>query len=217
VYLCQNFPKKHHLYTLFAPRLVLNWIEVGPYCNGHGRGHLSGPNSIIFFILAHFGRENITSVGGAGLCPPNTGPSKSDPTRVRRPRHPCKSKDRQWKDCRVLYSYRPKDSQRQIGTFPPKWLFFLSLDFPRLKCVQAVSGADLSKQVTRAVILVPTRELAEQVSNYLKTLLKYCEGITSVNAAAGATTHLQRCVDLAFGSWLRLVWMGWVCGPTGQN
>jgi len=74
----------------------------------------------------------------------------------------------------------------------------LSLDFARLKSIQSICTADLSKQVTRAIILVPTRELAEQVSNYLKTLLKYCEGITSVNAAAGATTHLQRCVDLVY-------------------
>jgi ATP-dependent RNA helicase DDX56/DBP9 len=76
----------------------------------------------------------------------------------------------------------------------------LSRGFLGLKCIQSISAADLSKQATRAMILVPTRELAEQVSNYLKTLLKYCEGITSVNIATGATTHLQRCVDLAFES-----------------
>ncbi len=75
----------------------------------------------------------------------------------------------------------------------------LSLDLARLRCVQGISAADLSKQVTRAIILVPTRELAEQVSNHLKSLLKYCEGITSVNAAAGATTHLQRCVVISWG------------------
>ena len=74
----------------------------------------------------------------------------------------------------------------------------LSLDLAMLTCIQGISTADLSKQATRAIILVPTRELAEQVSNHLKTLLKYCEGITSVNIAAGATTHLQRCVDIVF-------------------
>ena len=65
--------------------------------------------------------------------------------------------------------------------------------------MQGISTADLSRQVTRAIILVPTRELAEQVSNHLKSLLHYCEGITSVNAAAGATTHLQRCVVIFWG------------------
>ena len=50
-------------------------------------------------------------------------------------------------------------------------------------------------QATRALILVPTRELAEQVSTYLKGLLVYCEDeVATSNLASGTTTHLQRCV-----------------------
>ncbi|KAE9408059.1 DEAD-domain-containing protein [Gymnopus androsaceus JB14] len=40
---------------------------------------------------------------------------------------------------------------------------------------------------TRALILVPTRELAEQVTRYLVALCKYCEGVVVVNAANTAS------------------------------
>jgi ATP-dependent RNA helicase DDX56/DBP9 len=54
-------------------------------------------------------------------------------------------------------------------------------------------------QATRALILVPTRELSEQVSAYLRGLLTYCEDEISIsNLAAGTTTHLQRCVFFFF-------------------
>lgn len=50
-----------------------------------------------------------------------------------------------------------------------------------------------SIQKTRGLILVPTRELAEQVTGHLNLLLKYFENqITVVNAASGATSHLQK-------------------------
>ncbi|KAF8889330.1 P-loop containing nucleoside triphosphate hydrolase protein [Infundibulicybe gibba] len=52
---------------------------------------------------------------------------------------------------------------------------------------------DPLRRATRALILVPTRELAEQVSASLRNLVKYCDNdILIVNAASGATTHLQR-------------------------
>ncbi|KAK7061978.1 ATP-dependent RNA helicase dbp9 [Favolaschia claudopus] len=60
------------------------------------------------------------------------------------------------------------------------------------KILSAKSSANAS-QATRALILVPTRELSEQVSAYLKGLLAYCEDEVAIsNVAAGATTHLQR-------------------------
>ncbi|RDB23582.1 ATP-dependent RNA helicase dbp9 [Hypsizygus marmoreus] len=50
-----------------------------------------------------------------------------------------------------------------------------------------------SRQATRALILVPTRELSEQVSAYLRTLLKYCDtDVITSNVCTGTTTHLQR-------------------------
>lgn len=43
------------------------------------------------------------------------------------------------------------------------------------------------------MILVPTRELSEQVSAVLRGLLAYCDkDVVIVNVASGATTHLQR-------------------------
>jgi ATP-dependent RNA helicase DDX56/DBP9 len=54
---------------------------------------------------------------------------------------------------------------------------------------------DDSRRATRALILVPTRELAEQVIGHLRGLVKYCEtDISSVNVAGGVTTQLQRSV-----------------------
>ncbi|KAI9460737.1 DEAD-domain-containing protein [Russula earlei] len=53
-------------------------------------------------------------------------------------------------------------------------------------------GSD-SRQCTRALILVPTRELAEQVLAHLRGLVKYCESdIALVNVADGVTAQLQR-------------------------
>ncbi|KAJ7117466.1 P-loop containing nucleoside triphosphate hydrolase protein [Mycena epipterygia] len=60
------------------------------------------------------------------------------------------------------------------------------------KILSAKSSAG-ALQATRALILVPTRELSEQVSTYLKGLLVYCEDEVAIsNLASGNTTHLQR-------------------------
>jgi len=51
------------------------------------------------------------------------------------------------------------------------------------------------RQSTRALIVVPTRELAEQVLVHLRGLVKYCESdVSLVNVAGGITAQLQRCV-----------------------
>ena len=52
---------------------------------------------------------------------------------------------------------------------------------------------DISDGATRALILVPTRELSEQVHGHLRSLLKYCESeIAVANVCSGTTNHLQR-------------------------
>ncbi|KAJ1306954.1 hypothetical protein OPQ81_007934 [Rhizoctonia solani] len=52
-----------------------------------------------------------------------------------------------------------------------------------------------AQQATRAVILVPTRELADQVTKYLKGLLAYCDkDVTAVNIAGGSSGHVQKMV-----------------------
>ncbi|TFK39929.1 P-loop containing nucleoside triphosphate hydrolase protein, partial [Crucibulum laeve] len=64
------------------------------------------------------------------------------------------------------------------------------------KILSAKSSLDVEdpkRQATRALILVPTRELSEQVSAYLRGLLKYCDtDLIISNVASGTTSHLQR-------------------------
>lgn len=48
-------------------------------------------------------------------------------------------------------------------------------------------------RATRALVLVPTKELSEQVTAHIKALLKYCEKeVNVVNVAQGTSTHLQK-------------------------
>ncbi|KAG7444269.1 DEAD-domain-containing protein [Guyanagaster necrorhizus] len=62
-----------------------------------------------------------------------------------------------------------------------------------LNAKSSVDSEDALYQATRALILIPTRELAQQVTISLKELLKYCEKeISCVNVSAGTTSHLQR-------------------------
>ncbi|SJL03582.1 related to ATP dependent RNA helicase [Armillaria ostoyae] len=62
-----------------------------------------------------------------------------------------------------------------------------------LNAKTSLDREDASYQATRALILVPTRELAQQVAASLKEILKYCEKeIGCVNVSAGTTSHLQR-------------------------
>ncbi|TEB36730.1 ATP-dependent RNA helicase dbp9 [Coprinellus micaceus] len=57
----------------------------------------------------------------------------------------------------------------------------------------ALDEEDPQRRATRGLILVPTRELAEQVTAFLKTLLVYCEDEISVcNISSGTASHLQR-------------------------
>ena len=60
-----------------------------------------------------------------------------------------------------------------------------------------MSEEDPESQAVRALILVPTKELSEQVSKHLRQLLVYCEKVVSVaNLVSGAPAHLQRHVPL---------------------
>lgn len=65
-------------------------------------------------------------------------------------------------------------------------------------CMKNLGAEDPTRQATRALILVPTRELSEQVSAYLRGLVVYCDQeVTVANLASGTTTHLQRYVVTA--------------------
>ncbi|KAH7922319.1 DEAD-domain-containing protein [Leucogyrophana mollusca] len=53
--------------------------------------------------------------------------------------------------------------------------------------------SDSNLQSTRALILVPTRELSEQVATCLRSLLSYCDkDVVIANVATGTATHLER-------------------------
>lgn len=59
---------------------------------------------------------------------------------------------------------------------------------------QTLSIVDSSYRVTRALILVPTRELSEQVHSCLRSLSAYCDKEVAIsNVASGAASHVQRC------------------------
>ncbi|KAL0060878.1 ATP-dependent DNA/RNA helicase [Marasmius tenuissimus] len=62
-----------------------------------------------------------------------------------------------------------------------------------LRGKEAIDLGDPSRQVTRGLILVPTRELAEQVHGFLRGLTKYCEDVVTINNVASASMgSLQR-------------------------
>ncbi|KIM34479.1 hypothetical protein M408DRAFT_325874 [Serendipita vermifera MAFF 305830] len=62
----------------------------------------------------------------------------------------------------------------------------------RILAARKVANNTPEKQATRAVILVPTRELAEQVTGQLKKLGKYCEEVIVANMMGSATNHLNK-------------------------
>lgn len=61
-----------------------------------------------------------------------------------------------------------------------------------LEAKSAEQPTSPSYQVTRAVVLVPTRELAIQVTNFVKSLTTYAEGLVSVINVAAGGANVQR-------------------------
>ncbi|KAA1469089.1 DEAD-domain-containing protein [Dentipellis sp. KUC8613] len=62
-----------------------------------------------------------------------------------------------------------------------------------LNAKSSMKPEDEGRQATRGVVLVPTKELAEQVMTHLRGLTKYCEGdVSIVNTTSGTSAHLQR-------------------------
>ncbi|KAG6333059.1 hypothetical protein ID866_6028 [Astraeus odoratus] len=62
-----------------------------------------------------------------------------------------------------------------------------------LTAKDSFAEVDPAYRATRALILVPTRELSEQVLTCLRSLVKYCEKeVTLSNVASGTATHIQR-------------------------
>ena len=81
------------------------------------------------------------------------------------------------------------NAKRAVGAPSPvcRILQGLTTGFPFCK-----DAGDGSKN-TRGLVLVPTRELSEQVTQHLKQLTAYMDQeITLANAASGTTAHLQR-------------------------
>ncbi|KAF8329538.1 P-loop containing nucleoside triphosphate hydrolase protein [Cantharellus anzutake] len=59
------------------------------------------------------------------------------------------------------------------------------------KLLQVKSSPHGKLSATRVVILVPTKELSEQVSQFLRGTLKYCEDIATRNVASGGSSQIQ--------------------------
>jgi len=67
----------------------------------------------------------------------------------------------------------------------------------KILSAKSASAQAQAPATTRGLVLVPTRELAEQVTGHMNGLLVYCaREVAVVNAASGATTHLQTCARL---------------------
>jgi ATP-dependent RNA helicase DDX56/DBP9 len=59
--------------------------------------------------------------------------------------------------------------------------------------MQAFNDTDEARQAIRALILVPTRELAEQVTDNIKKLLLYCsQDINVANIAGNIAPQFQK-------------------------
>jgi ATP-dependent RNA helicase DDX56/DBP9 len=57
------------------------------------------------------------------------------------------------------------------------------------------TNTDSAERLTRAIILVPTKELCEQVTSHLKQLCKYCEeDVHVVNLSQGSPAMVQKYV-----------------------
>ncbi|KAJ1675949.1 ATP-dependent DNA/RNA helicase [Spiromyces aspiralis] len=62
-----------------------------------------------------------------------------------------------------------------------------------LRTKQGVPLTDPKRNATRALILVPTKELAEQVAKYIKDLTQFCaKELSVVNIANNAPLHMQK-------------------------
>jgi ATP-dependent RNA helicase DDX56/DBP9 len=62
-----------------------------------------------------------------------------------------------------------------------------------MDCGQAAPANDEERDVTRGVVLVPTKELCEQVAAHLRQVTKHCEeDVRVANVAQGSAAHLQR-------------------------
>lgn len=61
-----------------------------------------------------------------------------------------------------------------------------------LELKAATTPASPDYQATRAVVLVPTRELAIQVTTLVKALSTYCEGLIAVANVAAGGASVQR-------------------------
>ncbi|CAL1715452.1 unnamed protein product [Somion occarium] len=64
-----------------------------------------------------------------------------------------------------------------------------------LNVKSSASSSGSPSQATRALILVPTRELSEQVTAHLRSIITYCDKDVSIcNVCSGTINHLQRSV-----------------------
>ncbi|KAJ2780119.1 ATP-dependent DNA/RNA helicase [Coemansia javaensis] len=70
--------------------------------------------------------------------------------------------------------------------------FWLPVLHKILAAKDALPAASEQRKATRALVLVPTRELAEQVTNYAAGLTRFCDrDVAVVNIAGSAPLHVQ--------------------------
>ena len=74
------------------------------------------------------------------------------------------------------------------------------------------------ERATRALVLVPTRELSEQVHNHLKSLTRYCEEeVRLANVCAGTSNNIQRYVVSKYAAMKNSHMVAALCSRTHQT
>lgn len=115
----------------------------------------------------------------SGLVPADPHPGESYSFGLGRQRSPGPSQDRVGKDCRVRCTghtahpfLQTGEDNTNLANSHDKWFFLLSRPPYRFFCVWCPQS--VCEQDVRALVLVPTKELGQQVQTMIRQLTAYC-------------------------------------------
>lgn len=175
-----HFSNAHH-HAIETSRLAVR-VSIPPEMRWLARADGQVRRDILRRPLLHPRPPCSSSSSRPFIRPPYTCPGESYPVAPRGKRRPSPGENRIRKDCRILRAGCSKSFRSKIGACD-HWRFVTSCS------VQTNDASTPGWQSTRAIILVPTKELGMQVTGFLKKLTLYCEGLISVcNATSGGAS-----------------------------